>query len=58
MSNKNDNLLNGINPSINVFEKFFLQQTNKNNKYFSNNPSINTTISKISSSIQTNILII
>ena len=55
MSNKNDNLLNGINPSINVFEKFFLQQTNKNNKYFSNNPSINTTISKISSSIQTNI---
>ena len=55
MSNKNDNLLNGINPSINVFEKFFLQQTNKNNKSFSNNPSINTTISKISSSIQTNI---
>ena len=55
MSNKNINLLNSVNSSINVFEKYCLQQSNKSNKSFSNNPSINTTISKLSSSIQTNI---
>ena len=55
MSNKNISILNSVNPSINAFEKFCLQQPNKTNKSFSNNPSINTTISKISSSFQTNI---
>ena len=54
MSNKEELSLNNFNSTnINVFEKFCLQQTNKLLKG-SSNPSINTSISKLSS-LQTNI---
>ena len=53
MSNK-DLPLNSLSSNINVFEKFCLQQSNKLFRSSSTNPSINTTISKLSS-LQTNI---
>jgi hypothetical protein len=53
MSNK-DLPLNSLGSNINVFEKFCLQQSNKLFRSSSINPSINTTISKLSS-LQTNI---
>ena len=40
--------LKSLNSSINVFEKFCLQQNNKLAKSISGNPSINSTISKLS----------
>ena len=46
--------LNTNNSNFNVFEKFCLQQSNKLSKLNSGNPSINSTISKLSS-FQTNI---
>ena len=55
MSKKDDLLLTSLNSSINVFEKFCLQQTNKSkNKISSSNPSLNSNISKLSS-LQTNL---
>ena len=55
MSKKDDLLLTNLNSSINVFEKFCLQQTNKSkNKISSSNPSLNSNISKLSS-LQTNL---
>jgi hypothetical protein len=45
---------NNTTSSINIFEKFYLQQTNKIRKISSSTYSINTTISKLSSSFQTN----
>ena len=53
MSSK-DLPLNSYNSNFNVFEKFCLQQSKKLFKFSSNNPSINSTISKLSS-FQTNI---
>ena len=55
MSKKDVSLFSSINSSINVFEKFCLQQTNKfNNKLSLYNLSINSSISKLSS-LQTSI---
>ena len=55
MSKKDALLLTSLNSSINVFEKFCLQQTNKSkNKISSSNPSLNSNISKLSS-LQTNL---
>ena len=55
MSKKDDLLLTSLNSSINVFEKFCLQQTNKSkNKISSSNSSLNSNISKLSS-LQTNL---
>ena len=45
---------NNTTSSINIFEKFYLQQTNKIRKISSSTYSINTTRSKLSSSFQTN----
>ena len=53
MSNK-ELQINNSNNLINIFEKFYLQQTNKSRKISSSNFSINTTISKLSSSFNTN----
>ena len=53
MSNKYLSL-NSYGTNINVFEKFCLQQSNKLFRFSSANPSINSTISKLSS-LQTNI---